>query len=203
MQHHVRRRGWAWVRSAVWSAVWLVALLAALVLCPLTCTRLTEGRGYVLYVLVERLLNQSPQARLAEYMRAVSRGDGEAAMACWRADAARLAGGEVRRAGVTQELLELGGVGYDILEVQWWSTWCCVPCVAQDPRSANVAFLRVEVAGREYVFEARARNLLGGDPRVSTPVRGWALGDVFRGDGRPLDAQDPPHYWSYYSERTP
>lgn len=168
-----------------------VAVLG-LVLCA-AYVWLTHGSGHIV---AEWVLGESPQARLEDFMQAIQRDDRKAALACWRA--AGLAGDDARHIQVTDGLVSLGpGVRYRILMTQWWAAWCCEPGLVEDPGLANVARLQVEITNskghsRQYVFEVRARAILGSEPPGGRPVRCWALADVYPADGNEPGVGWPP-----------
>jgi hypothetical protein len=164
----------------LWRLAFTLAALAGLTLLTPQLSCSTANR------LVEKVLNQTPQAETAAYLEAAARGDREAALALW------LPGEQLqgRRERVTGELLAYGsGLRYRILDVEWWRT-CCEPGVLEDSSGAGGARILVALssAGRPeaiYAFDLLVPGGYWGEA-AGSPVRQWAIVDVYPEEAAPL-----------------
>ena len=169
----------------------LVTLLiaAALVLCLLNCGVLDWALNQV-HTTVERLLGETPEAKLTSYLDAVKSGVRNTALACWPAREHLGADYETRRQQVTEQLLALGSsLRHQVLEVEWWRT-CCEPGRVADPDIAGMARMQVEITDEQgrtlpYVFDIGTTTQYRGDAG-DDPVRRWVLWDVYLSDEPPL-----------------
>jgi len=143
----------------------------------------------------ERLAGETPQAEIATYLKAILRGDRQAAIDQWevaRSEAGRTARLERRREQVTDELLGLGAIEFTVFEPQWWTT-CCEPQVTCASRSAGGARIQVQVldgAGTPqiYVFDVFSREQPYWGDAMGSPPRDWVVRDVYA-------AGQEPFYW--------
>ena len=141
----------------------------------------------------ERLAGESPQAEIAAYMKAILRGDRQAAIGRWEvaaSEAGRTARLERRREQVTGELLGLGASEFTLFEPQWWTT-CCEPHVTCSSRSAGGARVQVQVLDRAgmpqiYVFDVFSREQPYWGDAMGSPPRDWVVRDVYALDQEPL-----------------
>ena len=169
----------------------LLALLmaAALVFCMLY-RGVVDWALYQVHTTVERLLGETPEAKLASYLDAVKSGERDTALACWPAREHLGADYETRRQQVTEQLLALGpSLRHQVLEVEWWRT-CCEPGRVADPDIAGMARMLVEVTDEQgrthpYVFDIGTTTQYWGDAG-DDPVRRWVLWDVYLSDEPPL-----------------
>jgi hypothetical protein len=141
--------------------------------------------------LVERVIGETPQAKVASYLALVAREDRDEALALWPASERLGPEYEARRHSVTTELEELGPeLSHRVVKIEWWGT-CCEPHIITDSREAGFARLWVEVSGggeaRQYVFDVFTRFGYGGRPD-GYPVRHWEIVDVY-------PAGEEPLYW--------
>jgi hypothetical protein len=158
---------------------------------------LTQGN-----VFVERILGETPEARIAAYVRAVSSGDRTAALGAWQlpdsGDDARLNELARRREEETGRLMDMGiRDEYLILDRQWWST-CCEPNVSCEFRNAGGARMTVQLldaSGRPiaYVFDVFAREQPYWGDATGNPLRQWIIRDVYPEAEEPL-------YWPLVHE---
>ncbi len=151
----------------------------------------------------ERLLGETPEARVNAYARAVLRGDEAAALGAWTLPEGELGEGRwqalrERRTDVTQALLGAGlERAYAIGHIEWWVT-CCEPGITDQPRGAGGARVRVEFLDRDglpqaYVFDVLHRDGPYWGAALGYPVRRWALYDVY-------PAGEAPLYWRFVHE---
>ena len=165
--------------------VFLVVVMAALALLS------PPGAAFL-----ERVMGESPEARVAEYVNALARGDERAALAVWKLPSSGLQGEyagrlKERRQAISHELADRDlRPEFEILHTEWWGL-CCEPQVVDDPRSASGARMTVHLFGKDgvaltYVFDVFA---LGGpywdDDSLRLPRR-WVLRDVYPLGEEPL-----------------
>ena len=142
------------------------------------------------HLLAEKLLGETPQARVDAYLAAVRRGDRAAALASW--PLAENAGPDLgaRRERVTDELLALGSrLSRRAAGVEWWRN-CCSIGVTHDPAAAGVARIWLDLSdgqgtSRRYVFDVVTATPYWGEA-AGNPVRHWLLRDVYPDGERPL-----------------
>ncbi|MFQ5885997.1 MAG: hypothetical protein ACE5II_02040, partial [Anaerolineae bacterium] len=143
--------------------------------------------------LVERVIGETPQAKVSSYLALVARGDRDEALALWPASEWPGPEYEERRHSATAELEALGPeLSHRVLEIEWWGT-CCEPHIITNSREAGFARLWVEVSGgdeaRRYVFDVFTRFGYGGRME-GYPVRRWQILDVYPVGEEPL-------YWRW------
>jgi len=144
--------------------------------------------------LVERLIGETPQAKVSSYLDLVASGAREKALVVWPAlwPANERLGPEyeLRRQSVTTELGELGAeLTHRVLRIEWWGT-CCEPHVITDSRDAGFGRLWVEVSrgdeAKQYVFDVIVpRGPYWGEIQ-GYPVRHWRIVDVYPVGEEPL-----------------
>jgi len=148
----------------------------------------------------ERVMGETPEAKIAAYMRAIVRGDREAALGAWELGAAQQPHYEAleqRREQVTNELLALGVREFTILEHQWWTT-CCEPHVICDARNAGLARVWVQVLDDQgnpqgYILDVLTREQPYWGDAMGNPFRRWVIRDVYPTGEEPL-------YWRWVYE---
>lgn len=136
-------------------------------------------------MVLEWIADQTPQARIAAYLRAIQAQDRDSALEVWmlpQEGSVSFAALSERRSSVTDELLGRRITGFMIFEPQWWST-CCDPGVIQQARNAGGARVRVQVLddrGRpwSYTFDVFVDSPYFGDA-AGNPYRRWQLRDVY------------------------
>lgn len=146
---------------------------------------------------VERIMNETPEAKVAAYFGAVMKGDERKALAIWQlpeweaweaSKAARPL--SERRENVTKELLARGIKDYDILDIEWWRT-CCEPGVIDNPREAGGARISVQLTSRDnakhvYILDVFHRETSYWGGAVGYLPRYWVLRDVYPSGQKPL-----------------
>ena len=140
--------------------------------------------------LVERLIGETPQAKVSAYLELVASGAREEALALWPADERLGPEYEARRQSVTTELQDLGAdLSHRVLRIEWWST-CCEPHVITDSRDAGFARLWVEVSRgdepRQYVFDVVGRGASCWPGVEGCAVRRWQIVEVYPTGEEPL-----------------
>jgi len=144
--------------------------------------------------LVERVIGETPQAKVSSYLVLVARGEQDKALALWPASEWLGPEYEARRHSLTRELEALGPeLSHRVLDIQWWGT-CCEPHIITDSREAGFARLWVEISGggeaRQYVFDVLVRGGAYWGEWEGYPVRHWQIGEVY-------PAGEEPLYWRW------
>jgi hypothetical protein len=180
----VRRRwmGWAAIAVVIVAILCIGTVLAlALLLSP-------AGNAAR-----ERVMGETPQAKITGYLKAIQRGDRSAALEAWEVGAPQqqhYAALSQRREKVTDELLAPGISGWRVLEIEWWTT-CCEPHVTCSVRSAGGARIQVQVLDDDgnplrYTFDVFAREQPYWGDAMGNPVRRWVIRDVYAAGEEPL-----------------
>ena len=155
--------------------------------------------------ILERIRGETPQAKMHAYVRAVLRGDEEAALDAWVLQDPDLSNGRSdalreRRQDVSRELIAADlDADYMITEIEWWTT-CCEPSVTCDARNAGGARIHVQFLDRDglplaYVFDVFHSGGSYWGAAAGYPPRQWTLYDVYPRDEEPL-------FWRYVYEPT-
>jgi len=151
------------------------------------------GLDWVLFqthTAVERLLGETPEKKVEAYLAAVRQGEREVAMGRWPGSERAGTEYEARRQGVTDELLSFGpSLRYGVVDVEWWRN-CCEPGPIDDPDSAGVARMRVQISNQQgrvalYIFDVTTTRSYWGRAG-GNPFRRWVLRDIYREDESPL-----------------
>lgn len=163
----------------------LVSLLLVAVAATTIATRDVRVR--------EAIVGDTVEARVADYVSALSRNDVERAIAAWRLDDARPdAALAARRHDVTASLASLGVRSHRIERIDWWRT-CCEPGLTDDPANAGLARVTVEVwtnaRYERYVFDVLARTTAYWGDAAGNPPHEWTLRDVYRLGDKPMFAR--------------
>ncbi len=145
--------------------------------------------------LLEHPARDWPQARVAEFVRAIARSDESAAHRLW--EIYEHSPDDVqsdltdRRDAVLAELAAAGiSPDYKILEVEWWTT-CCEPSVTCDVRNAGGARMRVQFLAQDgtpvlYMFDVFSREQPYWGDAAGNPPRDWVIRDVYPYQQEPL-----------------
>lgn len=148
--------------------------------------------------LTERLTNETPEAKVAVYVRAVAKGDEVAALEAWVVPSG-IAQSEVaaRRERFTREWIgRRMQPNLTIQAIEWWRT-CCEPSVTQDLRNAGGARVRVlwndqSGTAESYFFDVFARGGAYWGEALGFPARQWEIREVYPAGVEPL-------YWKFSS----
>lgn len=145
---------------------------------------------------IEQISGETPQARIAAYVRALARGDEKAVLDAWELPTWELPRGRsgelrARRDGVTRDLI-IAGIHSDIiiLGIEWWRT-CCEPNVINNPRNAGGARVHAQLLDRDgapllYMFDVFTREQPYWGEAMGYPPRQWVLRDVYPMSQEPL-----------------
>lgn len=177
------------LRTAFIFCLLLLAFLAGFILSALTLG------GYSPNMLLELASNETPGARVSDYLRVIQTQDRAGALEAWTLpapNAKSFTSLNERRSQITDELLGRSITGFTILDTQWWGT-CCEPGVTTLARNAGGARLHVQLMdaqGRpwQYIFDVFTNGSYFGDA-IGNPYRHWLLRDVYPSD-------EPPLFWT-------
>jgi len=165
---------------------------------------IVAAQSDMLHVWRERLNNETPQAKVKAYIRAVARDDMDMATQLWpldcNADSEYIITLCDRRDEVTGDLIETDTRWHvTVRSIEWWST-CCEPGVIDSPKDAGLA--RVHVALRSssgqthnYVFDVGTKGGPYWGAAMGYPVRHWVIRDVYPDGEAPLYWQWDPTGW--------
>ena len=176
-------RRWGW-RIGLPAVILFVPCCLGVWLCPLP-----PGAPPWRAAIQELLMGETPQARVAAYVRGIVAGDEDAALAVWELPQSGPL--SQRRRDVTRQLMAAGiSPRYLVLNVEWWRT-CCEPGVIHDPRDAGGARLSVQFLDNNgspliYVFDVFHRGGSYWGAAQGYPARSWALYDVYPQEQEPL-----------------
>jgi len=157
--------------------------------------------GYLLFpslrlTLFERISGNTPEAKIRTYVRAMLRGDEEAALTAWELPSWELPNGRStaiaeRRLAVTREMIAADlQDDFMILDTEWWRT-CCEPGVICDSLDAGGARVPVQFLDQQglpvtYVFDIFHRDGSYWGDAMGYPRRHWVLRDVYLRGEEPL-----------------
>ncbi len=155
-------------------------------------------------LLQEKLTGETPQAKAAAYIQAITQGDETTALPMWElpylTNSEQLDALSTRRKQVTSDLLaaELDSK-FTILHIEWWGT-CCEPGVTEDARSAGGARVHVQLIDKSglpliYIFDVFVRDLPYWGAAEGYPLRHWVIRDIYP------EGQEP-FYWRFVSKMT-
>lgn len=149
----------------------------------------------------DALTRQAVERQAARYLQAVMRGDLSGALAVWETDVQppeRAALLTERRAALTAELIALDIRGYNVMDIQWWTT-CCEPGVTCSARNAGGARVMVSLQPHQrenvflFMFDVFTRVQPYWGDAAGNPLRRWVLRDVYRWGEQPI-------FWPLVSE---
>ncbi|NOQ68102.1 hypothetical protein GQ568_01520 [Patescibacteria group bacterium] len=140
-------------------------------------------------LIVEKIQNETPEAKITSYIQAVSNGDKEKALSFWEisesyglslkyCDKIKNRGEQITKDLIKKKIKP----EFVITNIEWWST-CCMPSIIDNPRFAGKAKVYVRLTDSNniryaYIFDVIVpRGYEGGLSGHS--VRHWVLYDVY------------------------
>ena len=146
--------------------------------------------------LLERITGNTPETRTRTYVRAVLRGDEEAALTAWVLPSWELPNGRStalaeRRQAIIPEMIAADlQDDFLILDTEWWRT-CCEPGVICDSLNAgggrvSVQFLDQQGLPVTYIFDVFHRDGSYWGDAMGYPRRHWVLRDIYLRGEEPL-----------------
>lgn len=140
-------------------------------------------------LVVEKINNENPEAKVVAYIQAVSIGDKEKALKFWEIHESYNLNSEyvdrIKNQGkkITEELMEKKiKPDFTIKNVEWWST-CCIPSVTENSRIAGKAKIYAQLADfnnikSNYVFDVIVPGGYDGG-LTGYSSRHWIISDVY------------------------
>lgn len=145
---------------------------------------------------IEKIINETPEAKISAYLQAVSMGDKEAALKIWEYPTWNLESGDYvllkdRREKVMDELTK-GKVAsnFTILDIEWWNT-CCIPSITDNHSTAGGARIKVKLTDENniakiYIFDILTREPYSGGVIDEPKLRHWVIRDIYLLGEEPL-----------------
>lgn len=151
--------------------------------------------GGVFTPLIEKIINESPEAKISAYLRAVSKEDKETALNIWHYSALSPENDDrillkERREKITDDFIKAKiNPEFKIINIEWWTT-CCIPSITDNSRGAGRAIVKAELfvnnEKKVYVFDVYVKDGNYAGEAAGYPVRHWEIGDVYLLSDRPL-----------------
>lgn len=146
--------------------------------------------------IIEKIINETPEAKISAYIQAVSKGDKEAALKIWEYPTWNLESDDYillkdRREKVTDELIKWKfASGFTILNIEWWNT-CCIPSITDNHSLAGGVRMEVKLIdenniAKTYIFDILTRETYSGEVIDEPKLRHWVIRDVYLTRGEPL-----------------
>jgi len=146
---------------------------------------------------IERIINETPEAKINAYFKAVIKSDENKALEFWqlpdwegwkRSKEAPLLSN--RRENITKELITMGIKDFDILNIEWWRT-CCESGVISNSQAAGGARIRVKLINRDdlediYIFDVFHQEGSYWGAAEGCQFRHWVIRDIYLSDQEPL-----------------
>ncbi len=140
--------------------------------------------------LIEKIINESPEAKISIYLQAVSKGDKGTALNVWQFSVSNPESADQlllkeRREKITDGFIKAKiNPSFKIINIEWWTT-CCTPSITENPKGAGRAVVKVELnidnEKKVYVFDLYVYDKEGNyaGEAMGYPVRHWLIGDIY------------------------
>jgi len=162
---------------------------------------LISGTGFFLaYIngvftpLIEKIINESPEAKISAYLQAISKGDRETAFSLWEQPAPNAPSEYVilvkeRKEKAFDNFINMKiNPDFKIISAEWWTT-CCAPSITDNPKEAGRAVVKAELninnEKRVYVFNVIVKGENYAGEAMGYPVRHWEIGDIYLSNDKP------------------
>lgn len=140
-------------------------------------------------IFIEKIKNETPEAKIASYIQAVSNGDTEKALSFWEISESYELNPEYcdgikdRGEQITKELIKKEiKSDFTVTHIEWWNT-CCIPSVTENSRIAGKAKVYVQLINFDNIKSAYIFNVIvpGGyeGGLAERSVRHWVLADAY------------------------
>lgn len=150
----------------------------------------------ILNPFIEKITNETPEAKINAYIQAVSKGDKETALKIWEYPTWNLESNDYillkeRREKATDELIkEKITSNFTITNIEWWST-CCMPSIISNSNGAGGARAKVELTDINnkkniYIFDIFVRETHYGGATEEPKLRHWVIRDIYPLGEEPL-----------------
>ena len=171
-------------------------LIALSVFVVFTIGFFVDSERGVSSLLIEKITNENPEAKVTAYIQAVSNGDKEKALDFWNISESYELNSEYqqrikdRGERITKELIEKKiKSDFAITHIEWWST-CCIPSVIENSRVAGKAKVYVQLTYLNNIKSVFIFNVIvpGGYTGVLAghSVRHWVISDIYSKDEKPV-----------------
>ena len=145
--------------------------------------------------LIEKVINETPEAKISAYIEAVAENNREQALDLWKLPEWQNSSFEgdnqleKRKEKTTDDLFKAKiNSDFTVTRVEWWST-CCAPRIINNSNWANGARVHVQLTNssgikRPYIFDVfvwKGRI----EPGISS-VRYWTIRDIYPENQEPL-----------------
>lgn len=147
---------------------------------------------------IENILNETPQAKVTEFVNAISQKNRTKAFDLWKLpenyDTGKLNDLKERKEKITSELLNKNISSRFVIEnIELWRT-CCMLGIINDYKGAGGARLRVKLISENnaelyYNIDVFTRETTYFGDAAGYPVRNWVIRDIYM-DG------DSPIFWT-------
>lgn len=153
-----------------------------------------------LTILWEKIINETPQAKIKAYLRGVMDNNQEKALGVWQLQEIKQGEYELRRYNfrplaqrreeITKNLIDKGIKDFKILKIEWWRT-CCSRDITFNFADAGGARATVQLTDKNgatynYIFDVFHRETTYGGAAEGYRPRQWVLRDVFPANEQPL-----------------
>ena len=147
------------------------------------------------YLLIEQPTVNSPQAKIANFMKSITKGDKSTALKLWEIPNTTFSEQQnalqIRRERVISDLVSANiNPEYMLLGIEWWTT-CCEPNVTNNPQNAGGARINVQFLDKNglpvpYTFDVFTRDQPYWGSAEGYPPRDWVIRDVYPDNKEPL-----------------
>lgn len=176
-----------------------------------------------LTILWERIIGETPQAKISAYLRSVMNNHQRKALAVWQLQGLKQGADfsldpsynfyllTQRREEITKDLISKGIKDFKILKTEWWRT-CCEPDIISNFADAGGARTTVQLTDKNgstynYIFDVFHRETSYWGAAEGYRPRQWVLRDAYPENDQPLfwttRSSDQIIYVSSYSPLRP
>lgn len=145
--------------------------------------------------LIEKVINESPEAKISAYIQAINKGDRETAFNLWERPVLNAPSEYVilvkeRKEKAFNNFVNMKiNSDFKIISTEWWTT-CCTPNITNNPKDAGRAVVKVELninnEKRIYIFNMIVKGENYAGEAEGYPVRHWGIGDIYLLGDKPL-----------------
>jgi len=149
----------------------------------------------VRYFLIDLPARNSPQAKISDFVKSITKGDSKTALKLWEIPSTlspdKRSALETRQRLVVSDLISTKlNPEYMILGIEWWTT-CCEPNVTNDSRNAGGARVKVQFLDKNglpvlYTFDVFTREQPYWGEALGYPPRDWVIRDVYPDGKKPI-----------------
>ncbi len=145
----------------------------------------------------EKLINETPKAKITAYIQAISAGDKEKALNIWElsenqdSNSGNFNELRERREKITNELIERKmSSDFTVVNVELWRT-CCIPGVINNYIEAGGSRVNIKLMDKNgveynYIFDVFNKNTSYGGSAEGYPIRHWIIRDIYSLNQEPI-----------------